>query len=60
MGGNRSVVRVAADGRPPGWPTICREAVCPGCGTASSRVHGRYRRRPADLAVPGREVVSSR
>ncbi|MDT3397674.1 transposase family protein [Streptomyces sp. B1866] len=33
-----------------------REAVCPCCGTASGRVHGRYRRRLADLAVAGRKV----
>lgn len=36
---------------------VGREAVCPGCGTASGRVHGRYRRRLADLAVAGRKVV---
>ena len=30
---------------------------CPGCGTASSRVHGRYQRSLADLAVGGQPVV---
>jgi hypothetical protein len=39
--------------------TVSGEAVCPGCGTASSRVHGRYRRRLADLAVASRKVVPS-
>jgi transposase len=37
--------------------TTTREAACPGCGTVSSRVHGGYRRRLADLAAAGREVV---
>ncbi|WP_371106178.1 MULTISPECIES: transposase family protein [Streptomyces] len=36
---------------------VSREAPCPGCGCTSSRVHGRYRRRLADLAVAGRKVV---
>lgn len=36
---------------------VSRDAVCPGGGIASGRVHGRYRRRLADLAVAGREVV---
>ncbi|WP_338933140.1 transposase family protein [Streptomyces netropsis] len=30
---------------------------CPDCGTASGRVHSRYRRRVADVAVGGRPVV---
>lgn len=34
------------------------EAVaCPGCSTPSRRVHSRYRRRLADTAITGREVV---
>ncbi|MEZ0069293.1 transposase [Streptacidiphilus sp. MAP12-20] len=37
--------------------TTTREAACPGCGTVSGRVHGGYRRRLADLAVAGRQVV---
>jgi transposase len=37
--------------------TTTRAATCPGCGTVSGRVHGGYRRRLADLAVAGREVV---
>ncbi len=36
---------------------VSREAPCPGCGCTSSRIHGRYRRRLADLAVAGRKVV---
>lgn len=32
-------------------------ACCQGCGTESRRVHGRYRRRLADLAVGGRAVT---
>lgn len=32
-------------------------AKCPGCGTSSARVHGRYRRSLADLAVGGQPVV---
>jgi hypothetical protein len=34
-------------------------AVCPGCGTVSARVHGRYRRRLVDAAVAGSSVVIS-
>ncbi|GAA1393439.1 ISL3 family transposase [Catellatospora coxensis] len=34
-----------------------RTARCPVCGQLSARVHGRYRRRLADLAVGGRQVV---
>ncbi|WP_354644788.1 transposase family protein [Kitasatospora camelliae] len=30
-----------------------RQAVCPGCGTVSGRVHGVYRSRLADVAVSG-------
>ncbi|MBT2407637.1 MULTISPECIES: ISL3 family transposase [unclassified Streptomyces] len=37
--------------------TTTREAVCPGCGEVSSRVHGGYRRHLADLAVAGRRVI---
>ncbi|MFE9658296.1 ISL3 family transposase [Micromonospora sp. NPDC006431] len=32
-------------------------ADCPGCGSTSARVHGRYRRRLADTALAGRPVV---
>ena len=32
-------------------------AACPACGTASARVHSRYGRRLADLAIGGRRVV---
>ena len=32
-------------------------APCPGCGGRSARVHRRYRRRLADLAVGGRQVM---
>ncbi|TDC77573.1 transposase family protein [Micromonospora sp. KC606] len=34
-----------------------RQAVCPGCGTVSGRVHGGYRRRLADVAVSGHRTV---
>ncbi|MFF3733299.1 ISL3 family transposase [Streptomyces sp. NPDC002476] len=37
--------------------TVTREAACPDCGTVSGRVHGGYRRRLADLAAAGQEVV---
>jgi transposase len=37
--------------------TATRQAVCPGCGTASDRVHGGYRRRLADVAVSGHKAV---
>jgi transposase len=33
------------------------EATCPGCGNASSRIHGWYERRLADAPVAGRPVV---
>ncbi|WP_425415091.1 ISL3 family transposase [Rhodococcus phenolicus] len=33
------------------------EARCPKCDTPSSRVHSRYRRRPADTAIGARPVV---
>lgn len=33
------------------------EAPCPGCGARSRRVHRRYQRRLADLAVGGRQVM---
>jgi transposase len=32
-------------------------AKCPGCGTSSARVHGRYRRSLTDLALGGQPVV---
>ncbi|WP_370321341.1 transposase family protein [Actinoplanes sp. ATCC 53533] len=32
-------------------------AACPGCGTESARVHGRYHRWLADTALAGRPVV---
>jgi transposase len=37
--------------------TVTREAACPDCGAVSGRVHGGYRRRLADLAAAGQEVV---
>ncbi|MEU1276706.1 ISL3 family transposase [Streptomyces sp. NPDC005799] len=37
--------------------TATRQAACPGCGTVSSRVHGGYRRRLADVAVSGHRAV---
>jgi transposase len=43
-------VRIAA--RP-----VAASAVCPGCGTVSGRVHGRYERRLLDTAAGGCEVV---
>lgn len=36
---------------------VAAEAVCPGCGTASRRIHGNYQRRLADLAVAGQKTV---
>ncbi|MFG2919765.1 ISL3 family transposase, partial [Kitasatospora sp. NPDC048298] len=33
------------------------QACCPGCGAGSARVHDRYRRRIADLAVGGRAAT---
>lgn len=33
-------------------------AACPGCGTVSDRVHGRYERRLLDTAAGGCEVVT--
>lgn len=33
------------------------QADCPGCGSTSTRVHGRYQRRLADTALAGRPVV---
>ncbi|MEV4751695.1 ISL3 family transposase [Streptosporangium sp. NPDC049248] len=44
-----SVVRIAAKTR--GGPSPC-----PGCGSVSERLHSRYRRRLADVAVGGRRV----
>ncbi|MEU3756866.1 transposase family protein [Streptomyces olivoreticuli] len=37
--------------------TMTREAACPDCGIVSGRVHGGYRRRLADLAAAGQQVV---
>ncbi|WP_432021482.1 transposase family protein, partial [Streptomyces sp. 1222.5] len=37
--------------------TATRQAVCPGCGAVSGRVHGGYRRRLADVAVSGHRAV---
>ncbi|AWG98512.1 transposase family protein [Rhodococcus ruber] len=33
------------------------EGQCPKCGTASSRVHSRYRRRPADATIGAHRVA---
>lgn len=33
-----------------------RSALCPGCGTAGTRVHGRYRRQLGDLPCHGHRV----
>jgi transposase len=33
------------------------DAECPGCGTRSGRVHGRYQRRLADTPLAGRPAV---
>lgn len=44
------VVRILAGTRAP-------SAVCPGCGSASRRVHSRYERRLLDTAIGGCEVV---
>ena len=45
----RGMVRIAAR-------TRALSAACPGCGTVSRRVHGRYERRLLDTAIAGREV----
>jgi transposase len=37
--------------------TVAASAVCPGCGTVSDRVHGRYERRLLDTAAAGCEVT---
>ena len=37
--------------------TVTSCADCPGCGVASARVHGRYRRRLADLALARHPVM---
>jgi transposase len=37
--------------------TCAREAACTGCGTVSRRVHSSYRRRLADTASGGQEVL---
>jgi transposase len=34
-----------------------RQALCPGCGSLSDRIHGGYQRRLADMAVAGRRTV---
>ncbi len=36
---------------------VAASATCPGCGTASLRVHARYQRRVADLPAGGRRVT---
>jgi transposase len=36
---------------------VAASAICPGCGTASPRVHARYRRRVAELPAGGRRVT---
>ncbi|GGM73036.1 hypothetical protein GCM10007977_088370 [Dactylosporangium sucinum] len=36
---------------------VAATASCPDCGTPSARVHGRYQRRLADLALSGRPAV---
>lgn len=36
--------------------TLTARAPCPDCGTLSQRVHGTYRRHPADLPAAGRTV----
>jgi transposase len=33
------------------------EALCPGCGTRSRRIHSRYERRSSDTAVGGQELL---
>ena len=43
-------VRIAAS-------TAAVSAACPGCGTVSGRVHGRYERRLLDTAAGGCEVI---
>jgi transposase len=37
--------------------TVATSALCPGCGTASPRVHARYQRRVAELPAGGRRVT---
>lgn len=37
--------------------TTSGNAVCPGCGVTSARVHSRYTRRLVDSAIGGREVL---
>jgi hypothetical protein len=49
-------VRVRPDG-PRRGQDLRREAVCPGCGTVSRRVHSSYGRRLAGTAAGGQEVV---
>ena len=36
---------------------VATSATCPGCGTASPRVHARYQRRLAELPAGGRRVT---
>ncbi|WP_438821295.1 transposase family protein [Dactylosporangium matsuzakiense] len=36
---------------------VASAASCPSCRKASRRVHSRYRRRLADLAIAGRQVL---
>jgi transposase len=45
-----AVVRVQAQ-------TVAATTACPGCGSASRRVHSRYWRRLSDQAISGREVL---
>jgi transposase len=37
--------------------TTSSNALCPGCGVTSTRVHSRYTRRLVDSAIGGREVL---
>ena len=37
--------------------TCASEAICPGCGVVSRRVHSSYRRKLADTASGGQEVL---
>ncbi|MFI1184160.1 transposase family protein [Streptomyces sp. NPDC020799] len=44
------MARIHARGREPA-------AVCPGCGTVSTRVHSRYERKISDTAIAGQETL---
>src|SRR5262245_12089210 len=37
--------------------TAAPSALCPGCGSASRRVHSRYKRRLSDQGIGGREML---